>query len=39
MEFRSKSSTEKKETVSKETKKTVVPTTDSTAAFDELFNS
>ena len=33
------SSTAKKETVSKETKKTVVPTTDSTAAFDELFNS
>ena len=33
------SSTEKKETVSKETKKPVVPTTDSTAAFDELFNS
>ena len=33
------SSTEKKKTVSKETKKTVVPTTDSTAAFDELFNS
>ena len=33
------SSTEKKETVSKETKKTVAPTTDSTAAFDELFNS